>query len=58
MKLRPALIPAAATIAVLAIAGCGDSSGSADSDANAAALVPATAPVYIEATIQPDGVIV
>ena len=55
MKLRPALIPAAATIAVLAIAGCGDSSGSADSDANAAALVPATAPVYIEATIQPDG---
>lgn len=40
--------------AALAIAGCGDS-GSADSGADPAALVPAAAPVYIEATIQPDG---
>ena len=54
MTARLALLPVAAALAALAITGCGDSS-SADGGSDAAALVPATAPVYIEATIQPDG---
>jgi len=48
------VLPVAAALVALVVAGCGGSS-SADAGADAAALVPATAPVYIEATIQPDG---
>jgi hypothetical protein len=48
------VLPVAAALAALAVAGCGDSS-SADAGANAATLAPASAPVYIEATIQPQG---
>ena len=48
----PALA-AAALAAALVVAGCGGSSNSGD--ANPASVVPATAPLYLEATIRPQG---
>jgi hypothetical protein len=57
----PRFVPALAVLAAVAIpiAGCGDSSNSAGSAGNAgadpAAYLPATAPVYVEAQVQPDG---
>src|SRR4051794_5680369 len=60
LLLRPRLLLPAACAAVVALgaAGCGDSSssssgGSAGTDP--AALLPASAPVYVEAQVQPTG---
>jgi hypothetical protein len=54
VKLRPVLAVAAATatIALLA-AGCGGSDGGSGSDP--AALAPPNAPLYVEATVRPQG---
>jgi hypothetical protein len=55
MKARPVLLAAAAVAAasaVLAIAGC---SGSDSSGADPATLAPPQAPLYVEATVQPEG---
>lgn len=41
--------------AVLPLAGCGDSGSGATSGADPAKLVPADAPLYVEATVRPDG---
>jgi hypothetical protein len=48
---------AAAAVVALPFAGCGDSGSSAGGDpgADPAAFVPAAAPVYVEAQVQPDG---
>jgi hypothetical protein len=57
----PRLVSALAVFAVVAIpiAGCGDSSSSSGSSGNAgadpAAFLPASAPVYVEAQVQPTG---
>ena len=57
----PRFVPALAVLAAVAIpiAGCGDSSSSSDSAGNAgadpAAFLPAAAPVYVEAQVQPTG---
>lgn len=55
MRLRLATTVAAlAALPALVVAGCGsDSSGSSGSDP--AALAPATSPMYIEATLRPEG---
>ena len=55
MRLRLATTVAAlAALLALLVAGCGsESSGSSGSDP--AALAPATSPLYIEATLQPEG---
>jgi hypothetical protein len=47
----------AAAVVALPLVGCGDGSSSAGGDpgADPAAFVPAAAPVYIEAQVQPDG---
>ncbi|MFL5846448.1 MAG: DUF3352 domain-containing protein [Solirubrobacteraceae bacterium] len=44
-------------VAVLPLAGCGgdSSSGSGDAGADPAAIVPAAAPLYLEAVVRPDG---
>jgi hypothetical protein len=56
---RSLAVLAAATAVALPVAGCGDSSGSSSSSGNGgadpAALLPATAPVYVEAQVRPDG---
>ena len=55
---RPAPLPALAALAItaaLAVAGCGSGGSSSDGGANPAGVVPATAPLYIEATIRPEG---
>jgi hypothetical protein len=54
----PRFVPALAVLAAVAIpiAGCGDSSNSAgNAGADPAAFLPAAAPVYVEAQVQPDG---
>jgi hypothetical protein len=57
----PRFVPALAVLAAVAIpiAGCGDSSSSSSSAGNAgadpAAFLPASAPVYVEAQVQPTG---
>jgi hypothetical protein len=57
----PRFVPALAVLAAVAIpiAGCGDSSSNSSSAGNAgadpAALLPASAPVYVEAQVQPTG---
>lgn len=57
----PRFVPALAVLAAVAIpiAGCGDSSSSSSSSSNAgadpAAFLPAAAPVYVEAQVQPTG---
>lgn len=60
LLLRPRLLlPAACAAVALAAAGCGDSSsssgGSGNAGADPAALLPASAPVYVEAQIRPTG---
>jgi hypothetical protein len=52
VKARPVLL-AVAAIAALAVAGCGG--GSSDSSSNPATLAPPKSPLYIEATLQPEG---
>jgi Protein of unknown function (DUF3352) len=54
MKSRLVLLLAAALIAALAVAGCGgsDDSGSAG---DPAAVAPASAPLYLEVAVQPEG---
>jgi hypothetical protein len=57
----PRFVPALAVLAAVAIpiAGCGDSSSSSSSAGNPgadpAAFLPASAPVYVEAQVQPTG---
>ncbi len=57
----PRFVPALAVLAAVAIpiAGCGDSSSSSNSAGSAgadpAAFLPAAAPVYVEAQVQPTG---
>lgn len=41
--------------AVLPLAGCGDSGSGSNTGADPAAVVPAGAPLYVEATVRPDG---
>jgi hypothetical protein len=48
------VLPLAATLAALAVAGCGGS-GDSSSDENPAALVPPQAPVFIELAVRPEG---
>jgi hypothetical protein len=60
LLLRPRLLLPAACAAVVALgaAGCGDSSsssGGGSAGADPAALLPASAPVYVEAQVQPTG---
>ncbi|HWI71993.1 MAG TPA: DUF3352 domain-containing protein [Baekduia sp.] len=60
LLLRPRLLLPAACAAVVALgaAGCGDSSSSSSggsAGADPAALLPASAPVYVEAQVQPTG---
>lgn len=53
--MRPrSVLPALAAAAALLVAGCGSGSGSGGSG-DAARLAPADAPVFIEATVQPEG---
>src|SRR4051794_21270599 len=49
----PALLAAAALAA--AVAGCGSQAAGGSSDPDPASAVPATAPLYLEAVVQPDG---
>jgi hypothetical protein len=49
------LILIAAAAAALAIAGCGGSGGSSGSSSDPATLAPPKAPVYVEATLNPQG---
>ena len=57
----PRFVPALAVLAAMAIpiAGCGDSTSDSSSAGNAgadpAAFLPASAPVYVEAQVQPTG---
>jgi hypothetical protein len=51
---RLLLAPVAAAIALLAASGCGSSSGGGTS-ASPATVVPASAPLYLDAVVQPDG---
>jgi hypothetical protein len=53
MKVRLVLLLSAAAAVALAVAGCGGGSDSSGSDP--ATLVPPKAPVFVEATIQPEG---
>jgi Protein of unknown function (DUF3352) len=56
MKTARSLVVALSCALVSAIAiGCGSSSSGSGGDNDPAALVPATAPVYAEATLRPDG---
>lgn len=54
MKPRLALLLAVA-LAALAVAGCGGGGGSSDSGADPATLAPPKSPLFIEATVQPQG---
>jgi hypothetical protein len=53
MRSRLLALLVLAALTALVIAGCGGSDGG--SGADPASIAPATAPVYIEATIQPEG---
>ncbi len=56
MKTARSLVLALLCALIAAIAaGCGSSSSGSGGDNDPAALVPATAPVYAEATLRPDG---
>ena len=51
-RLTPSpLLAALALTAAIVVGGCGSGGGSSDGSANPAGVVPATAPLYIEATI-------
>jgi len=49
---RPALLSLLGALLALVVAACGSSG---DEDANPAAVVPARAPLYLEATVRPEG---
>lgn len=49
----PLVLLATAALASLVVAGCGDSGSGSSSDL--AALAPPTSPLYVEATLQPEG---
>src|SRR6185503_14087636 len=51
---RAIALPLICAVAALTAAGCGESAG-AGGDADPAALVPASAPIYAEAAVQPTG---
>jgi len=51
---RAIALPLICVVAALTAAGCGESAG-AGGDADPAALVPASAPIYAEAAVQPTG---
>ncbi len=51
---RAIALPLLCIVSALAAAGCGESAG-AGGDADPASLVPASAPVYAEAAVQPAG---
>ena len=51
---RAIALPLLCIVSALAAAGCGESAG-AGGDADPASLVPASAPVYAEAAVQPTG---
>jgi hypothetical protein len=53
MRLR-LLLPVLAAVTALLVAGCGGSGGSGGGE-DPATLAPADAPVFVEATIQPEG---
>jgi uncharacterized protein DUF3352 len=53
MKARPALVLAA--LALLGVAGCGGGGSSSGSGADPATLAPPKSPLYVEATVQPQG---
>jgi hypothetical protein len=53
---RPRLLtPAIVSVAALAVAGAGCGGGDDDVDVGPAAAVPADTPVYLEATVRPEG---
>ena len=52
--IRALALPLLCLATALVAAGCGDS-GSSSGDADPAALVPAGAPVYVQAAVQPQG---
>lgn len=56
-SLRPVklIVAAVAAMLALAFAACGGSGGGGDGGADPAGAVPATAPVYLEASIKPQG---
>jgi Protein of unknown function (DUF3352) len=54
MKVRPVLLLIAA-LAALAIAGCGGGGSDSGSGADPATLAPPKSPLYVEATVQPQG---
>jgi hypothetical protein len=54
MKVRLSLVLAAA-LAALAVAGCGGGGSSSGSGADPATLAPPKSPLYVEATVQPEG---
>ncbi|MGN6201770.1 MAG: DUF3352 domain-containing protein [Solirubrobacterales bacterium] len=55
MKLRLVLLTLLAALAALVVAGCGGGGDSSGGDTDAATLAPATAPVFIDFTIRPEG---
>lgn len=55
VKLRLVLLTLLAAVAALVVAGCGGSDDSGGSSSDAATLAPATAPVFIDFTIRPEG---
>jgi len=55
VKLRLVPLTLLAALAALVVAGCGGSDDSGGSSSDAATLAPATAPVFIDFTIRPEG---
>jgi hypothetical protein len=55
VKLRPVLLTLLAALAALVVAGCGGGDDSSGGSSEAATLAPATAPVFIDFTIRPEG---
>lgn len=55
VKLRLVLLSLLAALAALVAAGCGGGGDSSGGDSDAATLAPATAPVFIDFTIRPEG---
>jgi Protein of unknown function (DUF3352) len=55
VKLRLLLLTLLAAVAALVVAGCGGGDDSSGGSSEAATLAPATAPVFIDFTIRPEG---
>jgi hypothetical protein len=55
VKLRLVLLVLAATLVAMLAAGCGGGDDSSGDGSDAATLAPATAPVFIDFTIRPEG---